>query len=168
MGRGLTELAAGDRGRPGHRHAPHSWPQAARPPNLRRALYGWAFNTKLRENDPPAELATTIEWIERHTLPLSALGDPDTLRRVLNRLARKLDDTPAAARKRAVLFNLLGYAVDKKHFTMNPLLPLRWKSPKIAEAIDRRRVVNARQAQALLDTVGKQGPMGRHLVAFFG
>ena len=94
------------------------------------------------------------------------------LRRVLNQLARKLDGTPAAAtvvaRKRAVLFNLLGYAVDKKHFPMNPLMSVRWKSPKVAEAIDRRRVVNPRQARALLDALAEQGPMGRHLVAFFG
>jgi hypothetical protein len=60
------------------------------------------------------------------------------LRCALNQVARKIDGTPAAAtvvaRKRAVLFNLLGYAVDKKHFPMNPLIPVRWKSPKIAEA----------------------------------
>lgn len=72
------------------------------------------------------------------------------------------------ARKRAVLFNLLGYAVDKKHFPMNPLATVRWKSPRVAEAIDRRRVVNPGQAQALLDAVAGQGPMGRHLEAFFG
>lgn len=71
------------------------------------------------------------------------------------------------ARKRAVLFNLLGYAVDKKHFPMNPLTSVRWKSPKVAEAIDRRRV-NPRQAQALLEAVAAQGLMGRHLEALFG
>jgi len=72
------------------------------------------------------------------------------------------------ARKRAVLYNLLGYAVDKKHFAANPLASLTWKSPKTAEAIDRRRVINPAQAQALLDAVHDQGPMGRHLKAFFG
>jgi len=73
-----------------------------------------------------------------------------------------------AAHKRAVLYNLLGYAVDKRHFSANPLASLSWKSPKTAEAIDRRRVVNPEQAQALLDAVHAQGPMGRHLTAFFG
>jgi len=145
---------------------------APKPAQLRKALYGWAFNTKLREAGPPAGLATTIKWIEHNTIPLADLGDSDTLRRVLNQLARKLDGGPAAAtvvaRKRAVLFNLLGYAVDKKHFPMNPLMSVRWKSPKVAEAIDRRRVVNPRQAQALLEAVAGQGPMGRHLEAFFG
>src|SRR6266568_1271449 len=145
---------------------------APKPAVLRKALYGWAFNTKLREAGPPAYLAPAIKWVEQNTVPLVDLGDTDTLRRVLNQLARKLDGTPAAAtvvaRKRAVLFNLLGYAVDKKHFPTNPLMSIRWKSPKVAEAIDRRRVVNPRQAQALLEAVAEQGPMGRHLKAFFG
>lgn len=144
-------------------------PKAAQ---LRKVLYGWAFNAKRRELGPPASLATTITWIERNTVPLADLADSDTLRRVLNQLARKQDGTPAAAtvvaRKRAVLFNLLGYAVDKKHFPMNPLTSVSWKSPKVAEAIDRRRVVNPRQAQALLEAVAAQGPMGRHLEGFFG
>ncbi len=140
---------------------------------LRKALYGWAFNAKRREADLPAiGLAAAITWIEHNTVPLSDLGDPDTLRRVLNQLARRQDGSPAAAtviaRKRAVLFNLLGYAVDKKYFPMNPLATIRWKSPKVAEAIDRRRVVNPRQAQALLEALAAQGPMGHHLEAFFG
>ena len=145
---------------------------APKPAQLRKALYGWAFNAKRREAGPPASLVTAIAWIERSTVPLADLGDPDTLRRVLNQLARKQDGQPAAAtvvaRKRAVLFNLLGYAVDKKHFPMNPLATVRWKSPKVAEAIDRRRVVNLRQAQALLEALAAQGSMGRHLEAFFG
>jgi len=145
---------------------------APKPAHLRKALYGWAFNVKLREADLPADLVPAVRWIEHNTVPLTDLGDPDVLRRVLNQLARKLDGNPAAAtvvaRKRAVLFNLLGYAVDKKHFQMNPLIPVRWKSPKVAEAIDRRRVVNPKQASALLGALGDQGPMGRHLVAFFG
>jgi integrase len=145
---------------------------APRPAQLRSALYGWAFNAKCREARPPASIASAITWIERNTVPLADLADPDTLRRVLNQLARKQDGTPAAAtlvaRKRAVLFNLLGYAVDKKHFPMNPLTSVNWTSPKVAEAVDRRRVVNPRQAHALLEAVAGQGPMGRNLEAFFG
>jgi integrase len=145
---------------------------APEPAQLRKALYKWAFNTKLREAGLPGDLAPAIRWIERSTVPLTDLADTDTLRGVLNQLARKLDGTPAAAtvvaRKRAVLFNLLGYAVDRKHFPMNPLMSVRWKSPKVADAIDRRRVVNSRQASALLDALAHQGPMGRHLKAFFG
>jgi len=143
-----------------------------KPAQLRRALYGWAFNAKHRELGPPDSLAATIAWIERNTVPLADLADTDTLRRVLNQLARKQDGTPTAAtvvaRKRAVLYNLLGYAVDKKHFPMNPLTSVSWKSPKVAEAIDRRRVVNPHQAQALLDAVAVHGPTGQHLEAFFG
>lgn len=145
---------------------------APKPAELRAALYGWAFNVKARADSPPPRLAATVGWVERNTVNLTDLGDPDTLRKVLNQLARKIDGSPAAAtvvaRKRAVLFNLLGYAVDKKHFTMNPMMSMRWKTPKVADAIDRRRVVNSSQAQALLEAVAAQGPMGRHLEAFFG
>jgi integrase len=145
---------------------------APKPDQLRKALYGWAFNVKQRELTPSAALAKTITWVERNTVPLADLAEPDTLRRALNQLARKQDGTTAAAtvvaRKRAVLFNLLNYAVDKKHFSMNPLASVSWKSPKVAEAIDRRRVVNPHQARALLDAVAAQGPMGQHLEAFFG
>ncbi len=145
---------------------------APKPAQLRRALYGWAFNSKLREAAPPAHLTKTIVWVEQNTVPITELGDSDSLRKVLNQLARRQDGKPAAAtvvaRKRAVLYNLLAYAVDKKHFQANPMATIRWKSPKIAEAIDRRRVVNPRQAQALLDAAAAQGPMGKHLEAFFG
>ena len=72
------------------------------------------------------------------------------------------------ARKRAVLYNPLGYAVDKNNFTVNPIASLSWKSPKTAEAIDRRRVVNSGQTQSLTDSMHDQGPMGRQLKAFFG
>src|ERR1017187_1398786 len=51
---------------------------APKPAQLRKALYGWAFNVKLREAGPPASLATTIKWIERNTIPLAELGDSDT------------------------------------------------------------------------------------------
>ncbi len=140
--------------------------------DLRKALYGWAFNAKLRATGLPEHLTATVRWIEHNTMPLAYLGDSDTLRRVLNQLGRRLDGKPAAAtvaaRKRAVLYNLLSYAVDKKHFTMNPLLSMRWTAPKVAEAIDRRRVVNPSQAEDLLAAAGAQGPMGSHLVAFFG
>jgi integrase len=146
--------------------------RAPQPQELRRALYGWAFNAPLRAAGPPDEMAAAIRWLERNTTPLHSLSEPDTLRRVLNQLARKMDGSPSAAtvvaRKRAVLYNLLGYAVDKRIFAANPLASLSWKSPKTAEAIDRRRVVNPAQAEALLGAVHDQGPMGRHLKAFFG
>jgi integrase len=147
-------------------------PGAPPPEQLRRALYAWAFNSQRRTAEPPTELAKAAHWLERNTVPVTSLADPDILRRVLNQLTRKMDGSRAAAtvvaRKRAVLYNLLGYAVDKKHFSANPLASLSWKSPKTAEAIDRRRVVNPAQAQALLEAVESQGPMGRHLKAFFG
>jgi hypothetical protein len=80
--------------------------------DMRAALYGWAFNTRARANgDPPAEVARTIRWLEKHTIPVSELMKPDVMRSVLARIARTLDGRPTAAsttgRKRAVFHNAL-------------------------------------------------------------
>ena len=65
----------------------------------------------------------------------------------MNRLARKMDGYPAAAsvvaRKRAVLFNALAYAVDKKYLDTNPLPTLRWQ---VAEDGRRHRPATGRQS----------------------
>jgi hypothetical protein len=62
---------------------------APRPAELRSALYSWAFNAKTRAEGVPLHLAATIGWLERNTVPLSDLGDTDTLRKVLNQLAQE-------------------------------------------------------------------------------
>ncbi len=50
----------------------------------------------------------------------------------------------------------------------NPIRVLKWTAPKTSSAVDRRSVVNARQARALLAAVRAQEPSGPRLVAFFG
>ncbi len=139
---------------------------------LRRALYGWAFNTRARTTGaPPVEWQSAIDWIERNTVPVSDLAKPETLRTALAALGRKLDGKPAAAstvgRKRAVFHNALEYAVERSLLSQNPLLGLRIKTNKTVEAVDKRVVVNHHQAKALLHAVGEQGTTGRRLVAFF-
>ena len=43
---------------------------------LRSALYGWAFNTRVRNaGDPPAELADAIRWIETYTVSVAELAN---------------------------------------------------------------------------------------------
>jgi len=79
---------------------------------------------------------------------------------------------PAAAntiaRKRAVFYAALRYAVDLGHLESHPLDRLRWTAPKVAEAVDRRAVVDHERARRLFAAVREQGKTGRHLEAFFG
>jgi integrase len=108
-----------------------------------------------------------------HSLPLSALADDDIMLDVLAAIARKLDDSRAAAntinRKRAVLSNVLDYAVGRG-LDANPLPRVSgmWTSPKTTEGVvDPGVVVNRRQAEELLIAVSYQGRIGPRLVAFF-
>lgn len=136
------------------------------------ALSSWAFNLSAREAGCPPELKATISWVERNAVDLADLAETDVLRGVLGQLAQQLDGKRAAAstysRKRATLFNLLSYAVEKEHFSINPLLAVSWTAPKNTEAVDRRRVVNEAKGRLLLVAVGHRGAMGHHLKAFFG
>ena len=49
----------------------------------------------------------------------------------------------------------------------NPIRALKWTAPKVSSQVDRRSVVNPRQARALLEAVRAQQPSGPRLVAFF-
>ena len=78
------------------------------------------------------------------------------------------------ARKRSVFTNVIGYAVELEEMPANPLEHLSWKPPKVSEVVDRRVVVNPRQARELLTAVtyvGQQrrGPLarGQRLMALY-
>jgi integrase len=137
---------------------------------LREALYSWAY----RDRAPhPEHVAIALDWIARHSRPVSDLADADLMLDVLHALASKLDGTRAAAntiaRKRAVLSNVLDYGIGRGLET-NPLpaAARMWNQPKTTEgAVDPRIVVNHRQAEALLTAVSYQGRIGPRLVAFF-
>ncbi|MER7880737.1 tyrosine-type recombinase/integrase [Streptomyces solisilvae] len=139
---------------------------------LRRALYSWAFNLNRWTEDPPADVQRTLEWVERHAVPMSALDDPLLLRKVLTAFTVRLDGKPAAAsvvrRKRAIFHNALGFAVEARRLDANPLPQVQWSIPNPVEQVDPGAVVNPRQARRLLDAVAEQGDRGKHLRAFFG
>jgi len=146
---------------------------------LRKALTGWAFNTKLRSANKPPEIERALKWLVLNTRPVSYLDDVATLRLALDALSLKLDGEQAAAktvnRKRAVLYNALDYAVELKLLTKNRLHDVKWTAPKEVRAIDKRVVINPQQAERLLAAVADQkidgqprrssGPM---IKAFFG
>jgi integrase len=81
-----------------------------------------------------------------------------------------MDGKPASAstvsRKRAIFYNCVGYAVELGHLSGNPIASIKWRAPKITEAVNPRVVINHGQAQALLAAV-RQLRSGPPLVAFF-
>lgn len=144
---------------------------------IRRALRTWAFSDRLRGTaEPPDDLAAVICWLQTATLPVTALSRPGTgaarCRALLDRISRRQDGTAAAAntanRKRAVLSNLMQYAVEASVLPANPLKAVKWTRPRTLKTVDPRTVVNGDQARRLLTAVGRQGPRGERMVAFFG
>ena len=137
---------------------------------IRRALLRYDFNMKQRA-DPPGDLAETLAWVARNSLPLSALTSAAVARRVLEHATGRLDGRSAAAstarRHRAILANAMDYAIELGLLDSNPIRALKWTAPKVSSQVDRRSVVNPRQARALLEAVRAQQPSGPRLVAFF-
>lgn len=127
---------------------------------IRRALTGWAFNTKRRETSKPPEIERALKWVAANTVPVSRMEDVAMLRQALDALSAKLDGKQAAAktftRKRAVLFNALDYAVELKSLAVNNLSEVKWTAPKTVRAIDKRVVINVQQGERLLDAVAAQ------------
>jgi integrase len=143
---------------------------------LRRALIGWAFNPTHREDAKPPEITAALDWIEKNSLPLSRFNDPAERTRLtrlaLNACAEKMDGGAAAAttvrRKRAVLYNAMGQAVEAGHVSTNPVSAVQWKAPKVAEEIDRRAVPSPAQVRELLVATSYIGRrVGVRFVALF-
>jgi site-specific recombinase XerC len=145
--------------------------------HLRRALRTWAFSDRLRgASEPPEDLAAVVHWLKTATISVSELASPGVGtargRAVLVRISRKQDGSTAAAntanRKRAVLNNLMQYAVETGALSANPLKAIKWTRPRALKSVDPRTVVNSDQARRLLVAVGQQGERGERMVAFFG
>jgi integrase len=145
---------------------------------LRRALRDHVLPPPVRDLDMAPDVADAVRWLRYAALPLPDLREAGILRGALDVLAVKLDGKPAAAttvrRKRSVFYNALQYAVELEELEFNPIDKLRVRSQrkKVAEAVDRRVVVNQRQALELLIAltyVGERGKAkrGERLVAFF-
>jgi integrase len=144
---------------------------------IRRALRTWAFSNRLRgATEPPEDLAAIVRWLQTATVPVRELGRPGPgavrCRALLDRISRKQDGTAAAAntanRKRAVLNNLMQYAVEVGAVPANPLKAVKWTRPRMLKSVDPRTVVSSDQARRLLAAVGQQGERGERMVAFFG
>ena len=74
---------------------------------------------------------------------------------------QRLDDAPAAAttiyRKRAVFYNALGYAVERKLLPTNPIDQVQWSAPEVAESVHRRVVASPAQVKQILRQFARKG-----------
>jgi integrase len=136
---------------------------------MRDVLYRWAFNKSRREAGPPAvDQQEALKWLESHTVRIPQMTDAALIRRALDTLALRMNGKAAApttiARKRAVFYGALKYAVELRLLPTNPLDTISWTTPKTNEEVDRRSVVNPAQARMLLAGVTKRAP---RLTAFF-
>jgi integrase len=138
--------------------------------SIRRALMRWGFNTKQR-SDPPEDVAEVLAWVARNSAPVSSLAEAATARRVLAQATGLVDGRTAAAstarRNRTILANAADYAIELGLLETNSIRAIKWAAPKVSSQVDRRSVVNPRQARELLEAVHAQQPSGPRLVAFF-
>ncbi|MFI6941969.1 tyrosine-type recombinase/integrase [Streptomyces sp. NPDC050418] len=142
------------------------------PVDVRRALREYAFN-KIRRSEAPPEIRTILSWISRNSLAVSAWEDTKHVDAVLHALAIRLDGSPAAAssvrRERRILNVAIRYAIRQKILTNN-LLPKgkeEGATPKVAEAVDKRSLLNPAQVASLLTWIADRPRTGYRLHAFF-
>ena len=137
---------------------------------LRQALFGWAFNPATRDQVPPSQIASALDWATRASLPVAELEDTATVRRALDACAPILAGKAAAGatqrRKRSVFYNALGY-VEQGQLTANPVDRIQWTTPAVAQSVDRRVVVSPAQTRTLLAAVRGLSERGQHLEAFY-
>ncbi|WP_181785704.1 tyrosine-type recombinase/integrase [Streptomyces phytophilus] len=144
---------------------------------LRKALRSFLLSPPRRERKRPEEIAAAVRWLEKASLPVAELQEIARVHELIDALGRKLDGKPAATqtyrRRRAVVFNALEYAVETGTLPSNPLSRVQRKRGRRAvQEVDRRVVVNPRQARELLAAVtyvgGWERASGRRLRAFYG
>jgi integrase len=142
-----------------------------------RSAFRWAVIPANAEAEPPADMMPALLWLRRRSLSVTALNEPATVRAVLSQLTRKLDGKAAAGdtsrMRRRGLNTAIEYAVEAGDLPVNPLKAEAAKRKRTAvnDRVDRRVVVNRRQAQELLIALSHVGSWkrgrGRRLVAFF-
>jgi integrase len=146
-------------------------PTRGAPPDatIRKALYSWSFNKARRDAGPPPEdLAPAIQSVASNTVNLNDLEDAALIRKALDMLSLRLDGKRAAAttiaRKRAVFYGTLRYAVELRLVLAHPMDHVQWITPKSVDEVDYRSVINPKQALSLLSVVAEKRP---RRVAFF-
>jgi integrase len=135
---------------------------------FRRVLTVHVLPPEARRDVPDPDDAPAVAWLRKASRPVGDLTDRPTTRHLLDGLTVNLDGSVSAAtminRKRAVVHNLLSFAVDREMLAVNPITGASWRRPKRVEHVDPRVVINPRQARELQ----RNSDRGPPLVAFFG
>ncbi|ALC31769.1 hypothetical protein ABE83_07320 [Streptomyces sp. CFMR 7] len=152
-------------------------PKQFDPVKVRTALREYAFNHKRRTNTEeaiPDEFRVILDWVQRNTLSMAAWEQSDRIDAVVTALGTRLDGTPSAAssvtRNRRIMNLAMEYAVRRGILRHNPLPKGKGSgggAPKVAQAIDKRSLLNTEQVTALLDWIGKRPRRGLIYRAFF-
>lgn len=145
--------------------------RAPDPNKLYNVLYTYGFNVNRWNGELPEEARRMLAWVEENSLPVRSLDDTKTTRALLTALSLRLDGKRAAPstfiNKRSVVRTAIGYAIETKRLSGNPLVHVAWERDDDDDQVEPARVVNPAQARSLLAQVYAQGRRGRHLSAFF-
>ncbi|MCY0943645.1 tyrosine-type recombinase/integrase [Streptomyces antarcticus] len=139
---------------------------------VRTALREWAFNTK-RRSEAPDGVREILDWVQRNTQSMAAWEDTEKVEAVVAALGQRLDGTAAAAStitRNSRIFNLvMGYAIKHGILLTNPLPKGKGagSAPKVAQAIDKRALLNPTQVAQLFAWIGARPRRGRVYRAFF-
>ncbi|MEE1938050.1 site-specific integrase [Streptomyces sp. TRM 70361] len=146
------------------------------PVEVRRAPREYAFNVN-RRTDPdkpvPAEVRTILGWAQRNALPMSAWEKTGTADKVVTALGTLLDGTAAAAgsvtRNDRIMNLVTGYAIRHNYLKASPLPKGKGEhtAPKVAQAIDKRCLLNRDLVAQMLDWTGGRPRRGHLYRAFF-
>lgn len=120
-------------------------------------------------------MAAALKWVGQTKASVADLAEFERITSALTACARKLDGTFAApayfSRRRAVLYNVLKYAVQRKRLPVNPLDGLDWKPMRDedpVEEVDPAIVASPAQMRELLTAVSYAGRRrGPRFVAFY-
>ena len=93
----------------------------------------------------PPDIRRALDWLSHNTHPVGDLAEAEITRRVLDALAKTHEGKPAAdstiQRRRGVIVNALGQAVERKLLLSNPALSLASVVIVYDHTIDRQRSV---------------------------
>lgn len=145
------------------------------PVKVRRALREYAFNVNRSSNPDesiPDGVQVILVWIKRNSLPMSAWERTENVDKVVTALSTLLDGTAAAAssitRNDRIMNLAMGYAIRHGYLEENPLPKGKDRStPKVAQAIDKRCLLNRTLVVQMLDWIGERPRRGSIYRAFF-
>jgi integrase len=131
------------------------------PALLRAALRRYAFSKTFREGERPAEVEEALAWVSERTRPVAELADAKVAEAVVRSVTRDLEGRKLVVgsqrRNHSILKAALAHAVGEGLLSENPLPDLEASATRSIHQVDRRCVVNPRQASELLAAVREYG-----------